>query len=365
MRQMEIARRLNLSQQTVSRVLRSPHLVKEATRRRVLALMQQTGYEPNELANRLKNGGLEIIGLSLQYLRHSFFPEIIEGAERIISQRGWQLAIVSEQRGGPQLQAEHLRVMRRLRFGGVLCAPFWENIPLYRELRQVGYPLVFVDQYLAQFDCDYVATDNRLGGRLVAEHLIGLGHRRLALSRADTVSVSMRDRQDGFLKAMADHGCSLDPRCDVKGGFSSEAGRESLAQLWSLPRAARPTALFCDNDVAAAGALLEALSRGIKVPGELSLIGYAGYDLTEYLAVPLTTVAQHGLEIGAAAAKLLFEIIADVRRDRSPVHLELAPTLIARESTGPVPAAGSKQPAARARRRAEQHQRFTLQADRE
>jgi LacI family transcriptional regulator len=337
MQQAEIAKKLNISQQTVSRVLRAPHLVKEKTRRRVLDLMRESGYEPNELANRLKGGGLEIIGLSLQHIRHSFFPEIISGVEQAISQRGWQLAIVSEQFGGPRLQAEHLTAMRRLRFGGILCAPFWENIPLYRDLRRIGFPLVFVDQYLANFDCDYVATDNRLGGRIAAEHLLGLGHRRFAIFRADTVSTSMRDRQEGFLRAVSEQGFEVDPRHDLKCGFSVETGKESFARLWRLPASARPTALFCDNDTAAAGALLTALALGVKIPDELSIVGYAGYDWTEYLPVPLTTVAQSGHEIGTAAVKRLFELIADPRRGDEPSHLDLAPTLTARQSSGPAP----------------------------
>ena len=337
MQQTEIARRLHISQQTVSRVLRVPHLVKEKTRQRVLDLMHESSYEPNELANRLKGGGLEIAGLSLQCIRHSYFPEIIDGAEQAIGQRGWQLAIVSEKFGGPKLQVEHLTAMRRLRFGGILCAPFWENIPLYGELRRIGFPLVFVDQYLANFDGDYVATDNLLGGRMAAEHLLGMGHQRFAMFRADTVSTSMRDRQEGFVRALAERGFEVESRHDLKCGFSVEAGKESFAKLWSLPVSERPTALFCDNDPGAAGALLEALSRGVKIPDELSVVGYAGYDWTEYLPVPLTTVAQPGHEIGKTAVKLLFEIIDGSRRGEAPAHIELTPTLVVRKSSGPAP----------------------------
>ncbi len=309
MQQSEIAQKLHISQQTVSRVLHAPHLVKEKTRQRVLALMRESGYEPNELANRLKGGGLKIIGLSLQHIRHSYFPSIIDGAEQAVRQRGWQLSIASEQLGGPPLQVEHLTAMRRLRFGGILCAPYWENIPLYLEMRRIGFPLVFVDNYLDKLDCDHVTTDNRLGGQMAAKHLLSLGHQKFAIFRADTGSTSMRDRHDGFLRTLSAKGFDVEPRHDLKSGFSFEAGRESLARLWSLPASERPTALFCDNDSAAAGAIAEALSRGVRIPEELSVVGYAGFDWTEYLPVPLTTIAQPGREIGETAGQLLFDLI--------------------------------------------------------
>lgn len=336
--QAAIAEQLNVSQATVSRCLTQPNRVAPAMRRRVLAAMQQSNYEPNEIANYLKRRRINMVAVSLPALRESFFPAIVEGIEAAVRARDWQVMIGSFE-NQPDIEADQLALARRLRAGGMIVAPRTWHRELYQRFIDSNTPLVTVDSRLEDDTFPHVGTDEHHGGRIAAEHLLELGHRRIAVMHGTFDLSTYADRFRGFADTLNAAGCPLTPDLIREGGPYPPDGRRAFERLWAIPAEQRPTAVFCDNDGCATGVMQAALEAGVRVPEQLSIVGYAGFDWTAYLAVPLTTVKQPALGIGERAGEMIFEIIERGRPERA-INL-LKPDLIVRKSTAAVPAVGS------------------------
>ncbi|MFW6038948.1 MAG: LacI family DNA-binding transcriptional regulator [bacterium] len=329
--QARIAEQLNLSQATVSRVLSRPDQVNAKTRQRVLEAFERLGYRPNELANRFRENCLQMIGVNVASLRHTYFPSIIDGAEEAADERGYGVVVrCTHNDAGAERSA--IEQMESLRFRGVLTNPHPRGAPLYRQLRERGVPFVFIDRYLDNLDAHYVGTDNRLGAEQAINHLVDLRHQRIGLVCGPQTYSSYRDRLEGYRRALSAHGRAKPDEWVFAGGDQLEDGRRACQAWLRLPRESRPTALCCDNDSTATGVLLQAAAQGISVPRDLSVIGFAGFEWTEWLAVPLTTVQQHGIAIGRNAVELL---VASPHASVKPQRLELEPELKVRASTGP------------------------------
>lgn len=356
--QVAIAKELGLHQSTVSRAIKHPERVNEETRNRVLEAVRKRGYQLNELPNRLRAGGLQMLGACVSWIQNEFFVALIHGVELAASRHGWSVVIECTHN---DLDAElrSITEMRSLRFGGLIILPHPQATDLYRELKRSKFPFVFVDRSLPGISVPWVGTDDRLGGRLAAEHVFKLGHRRIARIYGPQDYGSFAERGRGTVEFFAEKGLTLDPRWEIAGhamelkeaalpaagldmmshGFATERverGRRAMARLLELPAQQRPTAVLCDNDYYATGALLEATSRGVAVPEAISIVGFAGFSWTRWLPVPLTTVVQPAQQIGEEAAELLINVN---RRGtpRRPRKQLLPPRLEASGSTGPCP----------------------------
>lgn len=331
-----IAAELNVSQQTVSRVLTKPHLVREETRERVLAAMRRHRYQTNHLANKFRSRRLDMLGICVPSTRHSYFPSIIDGVQQVAGERGNHVVIECT-RDRSDVEQSAVKMMRGLQFGGVLVTPTPGNEPFYADLRESNFPFAFIDRYLDGFDSPYIGTNNQAGAKLAVDHLVALGHRRIGLVTAtiDHPDISsIRDRREGYLEAMAGHGLEPDDVWLLPGGFTIEAGKAAVARIMALPETRRPTAVFCDNDSAAVGVICALQAAGCRVPQDLSVVGFANFDWTAYTSVPLTTIAQCAIEMGRHAAQVLLEMIQQPEIDGR--KLELAPELVVRQSTAPL-----------------------------
>ena len=360
--QQHLAKRLGISQATISRVLNHPEMVHPETRARVVEAMRELNYERNELPQRLRAGGLDMVGICISGIQNEFFVSMIHGIDLAVSERDWTTVLRFTH---DHLETERRIVgeMRALRFGGLILLPQDENRELYVSMESKGFPFVFIDHSVEGVKAPRVATDEKLGGRIAAEHVLDLGHRRIGRIYGPQEVQSFAERTAGALQAITERGIPMDPRWSVP-AFQMTAeqrarrrsreplrtvakeiqqvtrhrvaeGRAAMARLLSLAEGLRPTAVLCENDLLATGALREALARGVDVPGDVSIVGYAGFSLTEYLPVPLTTVRQPAHEIGVAAVDALFAC-REGRDDAGEDRL-LPPELHVDASTGPVP----------------------------
>lgn len=330
MKQIEIARKLNISQQTVSRFLRQPELVKETTALQIRQLMDQSGYEPNELANRIKSNRLEMIGIILPSIRQSYFPVIMEGIQQVAAERNWQVTVTCSNAESIR-EEEQIRLMRQLRFGGMIIVPSLQGKELFRRLIKLKWPLVLIDQHLADVPSHYVGTDDLLGAKLAMEHLVGLNHQRIGMVLSNPNLPALQKRLEGYHQAIRRYRLPKNDRWIFPGSYDWSRGREVLTQWMALPKHQRPTALFCDNDTIAAGIQHAALAQGMTLPVDLSLVGYAGHDWTALLPIALTTVQQPAWEIGIRSARILFDVIEG--RLNAPKQEALPPELRVRAST--------------------------------
>jgi DNA-binding LacI/PurR family transcriptional regulator len=315
----DVARHAGVSSSTVSRVLAGRGTVSDATRSHVLAIAQDLGYRPNQIARSLATQDSDTIAVLLSDIANPFFPQLVKALQEEAGRYG--LAIVLGN-SGDDLDNERrfLDAMLSQQVRHVVVAGL--NLPRaeVEAYAKAGLTFIALDRAIAGGNGFLVQSDNRAGAELATRHLIELGHRRIAhIAGPGTVSVS-RERKRGFLNAMHAAHLPVDERLIVVSPFSEEGGAEAFARL---PQ--DYTAIFAANDLIAIGALFEAHQRGHHVPDDFSLIGFDDVSLTRYTSPQLTTVHQ---DLGAMARAGMDFIKADrgaLRRRVTtlPVALEI------------------------------------------
>lgn len=226
--------------------------------------------------------------------------------------------------------------------GAVVMAPRMKKEDL-RLLKRLKIPVVLLYHQTEGKDFSWVDLNNREGGRMAMEHLLSLGHRRIGYIGGELqMSTNAQDRYEAYQNALRGAGIVEDRRLVRNGMFSPDYGRECTEEFLALPVSERPTALFCATDMIAFGALQAAKKKGLKIPQDLSIVGFDNYDQSAYQIPPLTTVHQPFYEMGRIAMELLESIVQDPQRGSQQVLIE--PELVVRASTAapPVPPSGHK-----------------------
>lgn len=328
----DVARAAGVSTATVSRALRDLPNVTQSTRERVRSAADRLGYVASPSAASLASGRTRAIGLISPWVNRWYFANVIEGAERTLRSHGFDVLLYTfdgRRSGRPRVDAG---VLRR-RVDGVLVV----GLPLDEDevaaLLGLGHPLVCIGW--GGYGQVTVRLDDRATARAATQHLLALGHRRIAhiTGAPDDVAPWSPpvDRAAGWRDALRDAGIPVDPALEAHGHFDVEGGRASMRDL--LERVPDVTAVFAASDEMAMGAVLALREAGRDVPGDVSVIGVDGHDLGEL--VGLTTMVQPAGEQGAIAARLVLDMIDGVPAPSSTV----VPTvLLERRSTGPVPA---------------------------
>jgi DNA-binding LacI/PurR family transcriptional regulator len=332
----DVARAAGVSTATVSRVLsgtdsRIP--ISDNTRRRVLAAVNDLGYRTNFFARSLRTRKSQTVGLVVADIRDPFFTEIIAGIERAATELGY-FYLLSSAEDNPSRERLYMDIFRLKRVDGILIAGATEklNDSAVANLVADGIPVVLVGREYPDRQVPSVTVDNALGSQLAMDHLIRLGHRRIAHLNGGSAKPDSLSRSQGYRRALAAAKIKPDPRLEVDGGVTMADGYRGMRQLLTLAR--RPTAVFCFDDRAALGALRAIREAGLSAPGNVSVVGFDDLDLCEYMVPPLTTVRQPRFDLGYEGMKLFTQIDAGGR----PEHpLVLTPELIVRASTGPVP----------------------------
>ncbi|QYN37065.1 LacI family transcriptional regulator [Pseudonocardia sp. DSM 110487] len=322
---LDVARAAGVSKSTVSRVLdeRLPRST-SATAERVRQAAADLGYVRDPLAAGLRRAGTSTVGVIVPRLTDTVMAMLYEEIARACGSRGL-FAIVATTEDDPD--AEHVAVqsLRRRRVDGLILTTARLDAPTEPE-RPVPHVLALRTDGVSSAS----VGDDRLGAHLATRHLVDLGHRRIALVGGPRYASSARNRQEGFRSALAESGVPVDEALIAGDSFSMEAGEAAGRTL--LDRPDRPTAVFAVNDNTAIGVMAAAHALGLRIPDDLSLVGYNDIPVVSRLPVPLTTVRVPFQQVAAGALELLLE----AGRDRSPRTLVATPTLIPRRSTAPV-----------------------------
>jgi LacI family transcriptional regulator len=329
---LEVAKQAGVSPTTVSHVINNTRFVAESTRQRVLAAMDQLGYQPNALARSLRRGETKTLGLILPDSANPFFAEIGQEIENAAFQNGYSVILCNTE-GEAEKESVYTNVLSTKQVDGMIFVAAGEKSDSISTLLRQKLPLVLVDRDLGDVQVDAVLTDNFQGGQLAARHLIELDHRRVACVTGPSNLTPSAQRAIGFCSAMADAGLPLDPSFILRGDFTAESGYQ--AALAVLSRADRPTALFACNDMMALGVLRAASELGLSVPRDLSIVGYDDIKLCAYLIPPLTSVAQPKAQIGQIAIEMVTGRIND--KNNSTRRIVLSTRLVVRQSTGRCP----------------------------
>lgn len=336
----DIARAANVSTTTVSHVLNESRFVREETRVRVLEAIADLGYRPNAMARGLRRKESQTIGFIVPDLANPFFAEIGKGLEQASFENGYNV-IFSHTNGVPASERKVLSSLLEKQVDGIVVASTDPSPDRIIELSGSRVPAVLVDRDCEGFRGDIVLSDNASGGKQVVEHLVSLGHSRIACVAASAASrPSALGRLSGFKSAMERAGLDYEDHVLIAERVGSVTGSEIrdgyLATKALLARPMPPTAIFMTNDLMAIGALRAVVERGMRVPDDLSIAGFDDIALAQYTNPSLTTVVQPRQETGRIAARLLMQRIKDKSRDRERVLLDVS--LIVRESTSGVQA---------------------------
>ncbi len=325
----DIARHAGVSPATVSLVLRNSPLVAETTRAGVQSSIHSLGYVYDRAAANLRARLTHTVGLVICEITNPFYAALAAGVDDALDQAGW-VAFVANTSESPERQSRFIARMREHRVDGILLAPAEGTSPSsISELGRQGLPVVQMLRRVGQHNGDYVSADFGLGMALAAEHLIRLGHRRIAFIGGGRRVTPARDRAEAFREILPRFGLPVGPI--VKCMPTREGGASAIEELFRT-KAAAPTAVLCHNDLCALGAMLGLVDRGL-VPGrDVAVIGFDNIPEAAMHRPALTTVAIGAREIGEEAARLL------LRRIKSPEasseSIVLPPKLIIRSSCG-------------------------------
>jgi DNA-binding LacI/PurR family transcriptional regulator len=322
----EVARRARVSTATVSRVLNNGASVKSSTRTRVLRVIEELKYSPNINAQSLAGGRSRSIGVIVSNIENPFFLDVYKTVEAGAHAAGYELVMANTGYSAERLVTS-IRLMLGRRLAGLAAIVSEMDATLIQELSSQRIPVVFYDVGTPRKNITNIRVDYRSGVAKLTSYLYSLGHRRIGFVGHHGTLGPLHERLQTLRDATASHpGLEIDTAADAD---SLEGGRQAARAL--LSRSPRPTALVCVNDVMAVGALREIRSRGLSVPGDVSVTGFDNVTLAQFAVPALTTVHIPRDVIGRTICDCLMR--DDVPRDQEFV---VEPELVVRDSTGPV-----------------------------
>lgn len=329
----DVAAAAGTSYATVSRVLNGGP-VNEETKERILQAMRDLNYKPNAYARGLGLGRFGVIGVVVPGIVYSYYGQMIEGIGNVLAKAGYEMMLrVTHHQGGAERIV--INLLKERRVDGLIIITPREILRSKKEeslLKEV--PIIFLDGPSSQ-KIGSVAGDNLQGGIIVGQHLLALGHRRMAIVLGQTFCSESHERLAGFRQSLREAGLTLDDHFIISSNYMEDGGRTAGQQL--LARPDRPTAIFCCNDMMALGVLQTAKALGIRVPEELSIVGYDDASQAQWSNPALTTVRQPCQRMGVVGTEHLLAIIEG---NEPPVgeRITLPVELVVRESTGQAPA---------------------------
>lgn len=324
---------------TVSNVLNNPQVVSAETRRRVEDAMLAVGYVRNGAARQLRGAPSTTVGCVLLDSANPFFAEVARGMEDRLAEAGC-MAIVCSTDVRTERETRYLRMLEEIGVRGILLSPVSAGLDTAVALARRGTPVVLVDQPPTGARLCAAVVDDVRGGELAAEHLVGLGHRRIAFVHAEAGVPSLVRRAEGLRRGLAAAGLDVSTALipvPVPPPANVDGAEAAVARV--LAAAPRPTAVVCFNDMAAVGVLRGLHAAGVDIPGQMSVLGYDDVVFAGQLAPALTTIRQPTYQLGRAAAELL---LAEERPGHRHREIRFAPELVVRRSTAaPAPTASS------------------------
>ncbi|MER5609403.1 LacI family DNA-binding transcriptional regulator [Micromonospora tulbaghiae] len=323
----DVARTAGVSVATVSKVVNGRYGVAQATVERVQQVIHELGYEASLGAQSLRSHRTNVLGILVAEFE-PFSTELLKGASREVAGSGYQLLAYSSGDGEGAAIGWERRSLARL--SGTLIDGAVIVTPTVVETKH-GFHVVAVDPHTGPSGLPTVDSDNFAGAVLATDHLLSLGHRRVAHISGRPDLESARLREAGFRKAMADAGVPVDEQLVRVGGFRTETAASTAAELLALPD--RPTAIFAGNDLSAISTVDVARGLGLGVPDDLSVIGFDNIPESALVDPPLTTIRQPLQRMGAESLRLLIDLIAGVERD---THIQLPTELVVRASCRPL-----------------------------
>ncbi len=328
----DIAAQAGVSVMTVSKVMRNAPDVSEGTKARIRQLAQQMGYSPDLTAQGLRTRTTKLIGLVVPAVTHPILARAVQAIEQEAFELGFA-AVLAQTLNETGREDVQLRRLLARRVDGLIVAPVYRlapQAPVYQEIALSGTPCVILG-HKAPF-CETFAnveTEDVLASAQATQHLIELGHRRIAFFAGPAAAPWAQERFEGYRRALRDAGLPFDERLVFNAGASPEEGEKAALQM--LDERSRASAVQAASDQSALGAADVLMKQGLKIPAEVSIIGFGNVPAGEHFRVPLSTVRQPKFRLGAAAVQTLWRLL----RGEPAQSRRLPAELLIRASTGP------------------------------
>lgn len=328
----DVARVAGVSHSTVSRALAGSPLIPEKTRRRIERVAQKLGYTPNAIARGLVTQHTRAVGVIVTSIADPFVAEIVHGIEQVAGDKGYRV-VLGMSHNDPDREVNAVKALREWRVDAVIVASSRVGALYQPLLKDIGAPIVLINNQNQQKSrmIHSVIVDDVRGGELATQHLLALGHRVIGHVRGPAGYRAAQNRLAGYRRALHRAGMAYD-RALVCQGDGRVSGGGQIVQL--LEHRPLPTAVFCYNDMTAIGALRALKQRGVRVPQDISLVGFDNIVFATYVDPSLTTIAQPMFEMGQAAMHMALRLMHDPRATVEDIVIQ--GTLIVRESTRPI-----------------------------
>ena len=328
----DIAAQAGVSVMTVSKALRGATDLSAQTKTRIKLLAQQMGYVPDSMAQGLRSRTTKLLGVVLPSVTNPMYVRTLSAIEEGAHEWGYDL-ILAHTLNIPEREEASIRRLLSRRVDGLLIMPVYRlgpSAPIYEELLQRQTPTVILGHrapFCAQFS--NVETDDVTGSYLITRHLLELGHKRIVFLSGPSAAPWAQERLEGYRRALREAQIEPDDRLVFSAGATIEEGEK--AALQALHESVSMTALQAANDLVAMGAASVLLNQGVRIPDDLSLAGFGNIAMSEHFRVPLTTIRQPKLRLGAAA----MDILQKLRHGERPESKRLPVEIIVRASTSP------------------------------
>jgi len=328
-----IARAANVSIATVSRTINHVPTVNPRIAKRVWEVIDELDYFPNTQARALVSGRSKLFGLIVSEITNPFFPELIQGFEDIAVEHGYEI-LVSSTNHDPRRMSHCIRRMLERKVEGVAIMTFGIEEPLLDQLAKRNVPLVFIDVGPKRPGISLLKVDYHHGIRQGVQHLAALGHRNIAFISGPATLHSAQSRLSAFSTSLKECGIAPHSEWIIEGNHTMEGGIAAMERLLAANAKKMPTAVMCSNDMTAIGVLHKLYRAGLRVPDDLSVIGFDDIHITEVTIPPLTTVQMSRFELARAAVTALRAHVESPDDPAPKRDYKIQTDLIVRESTG-------------------------------
>ena len=328
----DVADLAGVSKKTVSRIINNSPSVNEATRDAIQSLILEIGYRPDPQARGLASKRSFLVGLITDNPTPQYVVNIQQGILDVIRQTGYELVVHPCDRKSDTFLEDALRFIEVQKLYGVILTPsVSEDENLAEVLRSAGCAYIRIASIALDMESRMIVTNDRVGGKHLANHLVGLGHKRIAWVEGRRSFRSSTERIAGFKEGLADHGISVPDHYQLRGDYTFESGIAIGADLLDLQPP--PTAVFAANDEMAAGVTMAALRRNLVVPDDISIAGFDDSPISTMIWPPLTTIRQPIQAISQKAISLLINDLREIENEDANPTLPF--DLIVRGSTAP------------------------------
>jgi len=322
----DVAKVAGVSISTVSRVLNDSQGVREELKQKVLDAVQKLNYHSNAIARALKGMPMKTLGLLIPSIENPFFPSMVRGVQDEAHRNGYTVFLCNTDGSGIVEETQFKLLLDKKVDGIILVASKYTT----RYLKTgIEFPIVMIDRYVNSPNFSYVTVDHALGVKLAIEHLYYLGHKRIAFLGSKLLSSGAKERFQSYKRYIEELNMKFDDSLVILGDYTYESGIKMVEEL--MKRKTKFDSILCGNDLIAFGVVEGLKKYGIKVPKDVSVVGYDDITFSSYHNPKLTTIHQPTYEIGQMVTRIVIDMITGA--DKRIKHIKIEPSLVIRETT--------------------------------